>query len=198
MKTINLPSEFTKIQLQFYKKSATVFVFLFCFNQLTAKAQTIDFSITANFIYQFTKYFSWPPAPVNVAYTGTSTSTEFVIGIIGDHQLADYLQHTTVTKKVGAQKIKVIEYSGTETSYNCNILYVSNAMSKCLKAIVTQNQSSSFLIVTEGIGLASKGSCINLIIENEKVKMEINKTNIQKRNLKVASEFLGLGRVIES
>ncbi len=183
-----------------YFKCLSVFSgLIICLNTLTAQAQTIDYSITANFIYQFTKYFSWPVTPVNVSYTASSSSSaDFVIGIIGNHELADYLQHTTISKKVGTQKIKVVEFTGAEKIYDCNILYVSNEMSKCLKQIITQNQTAPFLIVTEGAGLATKGSCVNLIVEDNKVKMEINLSNILRRNLKVASEFLGLGKVIQS
>ena len=58
-------------------------------------------------------------------------------------------------------------------------------------------QNAPLLIVTEEEGLAKKGSCINIVIDDERLKLEINKDNIEKRNLKVASEFLGLGTIVK-
>jgi hypothetical protein len=53
------------------------------------------------------------------------------------------------------------------------------------------------LLVTESEGLARKGSCINFVIVDDRLKLEINKKNIEHRELGVATELLNLGTVVK-
>ena len=53
------------------------------------------------------------------------------------------------------------------------------------------------LLVTESEGLARKGACINFVIADDRLKLEINKKNIEQRDLGIATELLNLGTVIK-
>ena len=153
----------------------------------TAAGQGVDYTVHANIIYHFTKYIDWP---------ANKKAGDFVIGIVGDSPLFEELQKATANKTAGSQRIIIRRFSSSEISFNCQILYISEDESGLLKKIVSLTQNHSLLIVTEEEGLARKGSCINFIIIDDRLKLEINKKNIEKRNLKIAAEFLGLGVLI--
>ena len=55
----------------------------------------------------------------------------------------------------------------------------------------------SALIVTDKAGLATKGSAINFIIVDNKQKIELNKSNIEKYKLKVASTLVEMALQIK-
>ena|SRR6185436_16767874 len=151
-------------------------------------AQTINYSVHANIIYRFTKYIDWPD---------DNKSGDFVIGIIGDSPIYDELKKTTAGKTIGNQKITVVKILSTQNIYNCHILFISDYERSYLKKVVTAKPNSSFLIVTEESGLCLKGACINIYEEDEKMIMEINKKNIEKRGLHVAGELLALAKIVE-
>lgn len=152
------------------------------------QAQTIDYSVHANIIYRFTKYVEWPEE---------IQSGEFVIGIIGDSHLFEWLQISTKNKTVGEQRIVIRKYDAFQPVYNCQILFINEDKSGAVKKIAAATQNDPVLLVTESEGLGQKGSCINFIIEDDHLTLEFNVSNIEGRKLKIASELINLGTVIE-
>ncbi|MEP7165301.1 MAG: YfiR family protein [Ferruginibacter sp.] len=150
--------------------------------------QSVNYPLYANIIYRFTKYINWP---------ADKKSGDFVIGIVGDSPLYDEIKSFTANKKVGNQKIVIKIYSSSASFYNCQMLFICEEESSSLKRIAALTEGLSTLIISESEGLARKGSCINFVIADERLKLEINKNNIQQRNLDVASEFFGLGTIIK-
>jgi len=152
------------------------------------RAQSNDhYSLYANIIYRVTKYINWP---------AHKKSGDFVIGIVGDSPLYDELKSFTANKTVGSQKIVIKGFSSSADSYDCQILFISEEKSRSMKKIAALTEGSPVLLISELGGLAQKGSCINFIIVDERLKLEINKKNIQQRNLDVASELLSLGKIV--
>ena len=147
-----------------------------------------DYKIQANIIYRFTKYVDWP---VN------RKSGDFIIGIVGESPLYDDLKTLCANKTVGNQKIVVIKMSPSANSYNCHMLFISEEESSSLKKIDRLTAGVPILIISESDGLARKGSCINFITVDERLKLEINKGNVEQRNLHIASQLLELGIIIK-
>ena len=136
--------------------------------------QGTDYAIHANIIYRFTKYIEWP---------NDKKSGDFTIGIVGDSPLYDVLKDFVVNKTAGSQKIVIKKMSSSASSYNCNILFICEDESGKLKKIAGITAGTPVLILSESAGLARKGSCINFITVDEHLKLEINKSNIEQRNL---------------
>ena len=154
----------------------------------TQAQQNDNYALYANIIYRVTKYINWPQ---------DKKSGDFVIGIVGDSPLYDELKSFTANKTVGSQKIVIKTFSSSASSYQCQILFINEDESRSLKKIAAVTAGTSTLLMSEYYGLASKGSCINFIIVAEHLKLEINKNNIEQRNLNVASEFLTLGIIVK-
>jgi hypothetical protein len=154
----------------------------------THAQQSISYTLHANIIYRFTKYIEWPDY---------NKPGDFVIGITGDTELYDELEHFVENKTVGNKKIVVKKISSAEDYHNCQIVFISEDKSKYLKKITEITKGTPTLIVSESDGLASKGSCINFVIVNEHLKLEINKNNILEHNLNIANELLSLGAIVK-
>ena len=146
--------------------------------------QETDYSIDANIIYRFTKYVDWPDS---------KKSGDFIIGIVGESPLFDVLKSFIATKTAGNQRIIVKKLSGSESNYNYHIIFICEEASRNIKKIVNLTAGSPTLILSESEGLARKGSCINFITVNDRLRLEINKSNIEQHKLNIASELLNLG-----
>ena len=169
-----------------------IFFFLILFLLLdiykTQAQQYDNYALHANIIYRITKYINWPE---------DKKSGDFVIGIVGDSPLYDEIKSFTANKTVGNQKIVIKTFSSSVSSYNCQILFITEDESRSLKKIAIVTAGTPTLLMSESYGLAHKGSCINFIFVDEHLKLEINKNNIEQRNLNVASEFLTLGIIVK-
>jgi hypothetical protein len=144
-------------------------------------------AIHANIIYHFTKYIDWPEH---------MKSGDFVIGVIDDFQLVEELTKAVANKLVGNQRIVVRAMKVSGRGYPCHILFISDEESDNLKKIIA-GTSPATLVVSETEGAGYRGSCINFVVIDDRLRLEINKTNIEKRNLRIATELLQLGKVIK-
>lgn len=166
-----------------------IVVFILATGSSARAQQGADYAVHANIIYHFTKYINWPD---------DKKSGDFIIGVIGDSPLFDKLKTLTgLNKTVGSQRIVVKKYSPSAQSFDCHILFISEDESSYLKKIAPVTVGSSILLVTESDGLARKGSCINFVIADDRLKLEINKKNIEQRELGIATELLNLGTVVK-
>jgi hypothetical protein len=155
---------------------------------LAVQAQEMDYGVHANIIYRFTKYIDWPE---------NKKTGDFVIGITGESPLYEYLKTFVTNKTVGNQKIIVKTYSSSAAVFDCHILIVGEDESSSFKKIVARTTGAPILLVSGEEGLAYKGSCINLVMIADRLKLEINKTNIAQRHLNIATELLDLGKILK-
>ena len=140
--------------------------------------------LKASFIYNFTKYIDWPDK---------YKEGNFVIGVLGTSSFYNDLTTLLNTKTVGSQRFEIKSYSNAESITGIvHILFVPAENSAMLPDIIKKMKGKSTLIVTEKAGLAKQGAAINFVVDNNKQRFELNKTNIEKYNLKVSSTLMAL------
>jgi hypothetical protein len=144
-----------------------------------------DYAPETNILYHFTKYVEWPEQG--------ESSGAFVIGICGNEKVFSELKKGITGRHVGNRKIEVIKIDTLDKRLiNCSLLFVSADRSSRIKKINSITQNHPVLVVTEKEGLLAREFCMNLVIVNEKVRLEINNNNIEHRGLKVANELIGM------
>jgi hypothetical protein len=154
-----------------------------------AKAQSpVEYSVYANIIYHFTKYIDWPDS---------EKRGDFVIGVVGNTPLFDELKAAIATKTAGSQHIIVKKLTASMPSYDCQILFLSEGESWSLEKIAQRTEGAPVLLISEDKDAASRGACINFSIVSERLKLEINKNNIENRRLRIANELLRLGKIVK-
>jgi hypothetical protein len=177
-----------RIKYFLQKKLALIGIFLLIIIPVIQAQTVVDYAVHANIIYRCTKYIDWPD---------DKKTGDFIIGIVGNSPLYNELKTFTANKTVGNQKIIIKNFSSSSASFNCHILFIDEDESGSVKRIAAQTEGTSTLIFSESEGLAHKGSCINFIIVDDHLKLEINKSNIIKRNLGIASDLLSLGILVK-
>lgn len=168
-------------------KTLTLSFFLHFVSLLSAQQPT-GYVIHANIIYRFTKYIDWP---------SSSKRGDFNIGVVGDSPVYDEMKKSIAGKMVGKQKITIKKLSSSAPAFDCQILYISDDAVKNIKKIADKTANEPILLISETEGLAQKGSCINFVIVADRLKLEINPTNIEERDLSIASELLQLGKIVK-
>lgn len=166
-----------------WQKKAFLVLPILLFSLFEAWAQNA-YAVHANIIYRFTKYINWPD---------DKKSGDFVIGVIGDTPVFDELRNFTSKTSPAGQPIVVKKFRATASSFNCHILFLCEEESESVKRIAASTAGTPTLLVTESEGLSRKGACINFVLVDDHLKLEINKANIERRSLDIASELLNLG-----
>lgn len=145
--------------------------------------------IKSTFLYNFTKYIEWP-----ASYKQGS----FIIAIVGNYTLYNDVSAFFVGKKLGSQDYE-IKYFATASDINtkCHIIFVPNDYTGSMSDVVSKAKGKSTLIITDKPGGAKQGAGINFVSIDNKQKFELNKTVVEKYDLKVSSSLVNLAIMIE-
>lgn len=102
------------------------------------------------------------------------------------------------TKKVANQDFEIQAYKSiSEIDDKVHILYVPDDESPKLKEAIKKLTGKSTLIVTESPGLSTQGAGINFVIVDNRQKFELNKSNVERQNLKVSKSLEDLALVVK-
>jgi hypothetical protein len=156
---------------------------LFSFTNVSAQKEKFQ----SLFIYNFSKYVKWPD--------GLPTD-KFVIGVIGSTEMTKALESMATNRKVNGTDIIVKQFSSASEVEDCHILYISESASSKLSSIVSDIGDKPVLIVSDTPGMAKKGSVINFIEEEGKIKFELNQKYAESRGLKVSGSLVSLAILV--
>jgi hypothetical protein len=146
------------------------------------QSEEANAKIKAIYIYNFTKYIEWPE---------NYKEGNFVVGVLGTNTaLVTELTKMAASKTVGTQKFEIKAVASPTDCAKCHIVYIQSDNSGQLSDVIGKVKGKSALIVTDKSGLATKGAGINFFIDGNKQKIELNKSNIEKYKLKVASTLV--------
>jgi hypothetical protein len=169
-------------------RNILLFVLLVPFASLSQSDGTNsnEYDLKALFIFNFIKYVDWPQANGN----------NFKIVVLGQSDIKEPLQKIAEQKKQNNQKIEVKAMEDLD-EINCQVLFIPRAMSDRLAECISKFSGKGVLIVTEGKNLASKGSSINFVMLDNKMRFEINPSAVKSSGLKVSGQLLDLAIVVK-
>jgi hypothetical protein len=152
------------------------------------RAQETDYKAYTLFIYNFMKYVEWPEA---------QSKGDFVLCVLGDSPINKELQSLAATKKLKGRNIVVKKCSTPEETVGSNLVYISASKSSAMKTLKDLTKDKPILLVGEREGLAKKGAGMSFVtMEDDELKFDINKKEIEQHQLKVASSLINLGIVV--
>lgn len=152
------------------------------------RAQETDYKAYTLFVYNFMKYVEWPEA---------QSKGDFVICILGDSPIDKELQALASTKKLKGRNIVIKKCGTPEDASGSHLVYVASGKSSAVKILKDQTKDKPILIVGEREGLAKKGAAMSFVTtEDDELKFDINKKDLEQHQLKVASSLLNLGIVV--
>jgi hypothetical protein len=167
-------------------------VFVLAMLACAANAQSKEYQIKAAFLYNFAQFVDWPSA------TFANTNAPFYIGILGDDPFDGVLDETIQDETINGHKIVAVRSQRIEELKNCQIIFVSKSEKRRVAEILTELDSKPILTVSEIEGFAQHGGGINFFLAGTKVRFEINPGAAQSDGLKISSQLLSLGKIVQS
>ena len=179
------------------KRSRFIIGALLCLSLATrANAQSSDsnesseYLIKAGFIYNFAQLVQWPTGAFAQA------DSPIVIGIFGTDPFGGIIDRVVENKKLGERSLIVKRLKRGASVKDCNILFVSASETPHLDEIIQSTKGMPILTIGETPGFAVRGGIINLTLEGNKVRFEINIDAAKQANLSISSRLLALARIV--
>jgi hypothetical protein len=153
-----------------------------------------EYLIKAGFIYNFAKLVEWP------ASAFTQSDSPIVIGILGDDPFGPMLDRIVADKKINGRGfvVKRLKWSKDLRGLrDCNILFVSSSEREHADTVVDAMKSLPVLTIGDAAGFARRGGIINFLLEDNKVRFEVNVEAAKHADLAVSSRLLTLARIVQ-
>ncbi|MCH8120886.1 MAG: YfiR family protein [Planctomycetes bacterium] len=168
-------------------------------------AQSREYKIKAAFLYNFIKFVDWPEEK-------TSDSNEpIIISIIGKDpfgRVFEPIKNKKVKNRIVVIKRfksfeaiqKLGEHGRAEFDRNinylrkCHLLFVCSSEKDKVKEVLALVKDHSVLTVADTRGFLESGGIINFLMEDKKVRFEINVAAAKKSKLKISSKLLRLAK----
>jgi YfiR/HmsC-like len=158
---------------------------------LIADEDNLEYKIKAGYLYNFTKFVTWPDLK----------STSFNLCLLGNDPFGGII--APIEKKSAfTLPIKVIRLDEPENpnfAKDCHILYVggTNIQKSFIETIKASRQQMGALIVGEGDAFASNGGMIGFVNRNGKIKLQINLPSVKRTGLKISAKLLEIAEIIK-
>lgn len=157
---------------------------------LPAQAAADAAQIKAAFVYNFAKFVEWPDDTA-------SPAGPMVVGVLGDPKLKAAFDETLRGKTVRGRSFIVRYFSSPDNIALCHILFVGLHDPEGVLRTLHVTERSPTLTIGEIRGFADDGGVIELVIENNQFRFEINAGSAREGGLKVSSRLLRLARSVK-
>lgn len=150
-----------------------------------------EYLIKAGYIYNFAKLVEWP------ATTFAQPDSPIVIGIVGNDPFGPVIDKVLEGKKVNGHPFLIKRLKTTADVKECHILFVGSSLGPHVSDTIRLTRGTPVLTISEIPGFADRGGIINLTLEQNKVRFEVNVEAAKEADLNISSRLLVLAKVIQ-
>lgn len=150
-----------------------------CMRPMMVLAQPNEYEIKAMFVYNFLKYIEWP-----------SNMSGGSIKIAVDEKSACYpeLVKMSAQKKFNSRAIEIVKLDLNQDQH-CHMVILSSDKKNKFDDYLKRSAGKNVLVVQDNGSITKKGCAINLFKEDNKVKFEINLSELKCCGLKVSNQL---------
>lgn len=149
-----------------------------------------EHEVKAVFLFNFAKYVEWP------AGSFSDQKEPVIIGLIGKDPFGSAIFDVIQNKTVNGRGVLVKRFANIGELDKCHILFISSQSEGEVSVILKAAKKFNVLTVGELNGKGGAKLMINMVVEREKVRFDINPGIAQKSGLKISSQLLKLARTI--
>jgi hypothetical protein len=149
-----------------------------------AQTSADEYRIKAAFIFHFAQLVDWPPE----VQPGTDNS--LFLCTLGDDPFQGALEGRVAGKAIGNRVVRIRHLGGPKDMQACQILFLDKAQSKRIPMLVANLHNAPVLTVGETAGFLDAGGMIDFLLEENKVRFDINLDAAESAGLKIGSRLL--------
>lgn len=171
--------------------------------QNAQSSQYKEYEVKAAFIYNFLKFVDWPEEKM-------TNNKQIIIGVIGENPFgsaADVFKNKKVEDRdvtlkyfEGLEQIKKMpekdRIANEESLKNCHLLFICPSEQRQVREIIEIVGKNGVLTVGDSDGFTKSGGVIGFLMEDNKIRFNINLTAAEKSGLKIRSQLLRLAKKV--
>ncbi len=171
--------------------SPKLFLVGLCLLTAVAQAQSAtEYQVKAAFLFNFARFVEWP------AEAFPSADSALQICILGQDPFGRDFEQVIVDKVVSGRRIEIAHPDGVPQARACQILFIAASEKPRFPAILQGLKGASVLVVGDTPGFAALGGAINFVLDDGRVRFEINLKAAELAHLKLSARLLTVAKVV--
>ncbi|MGO9647835.1 MAG: YfiR family protein [Terriglobales bacterium] len=168
-----------------------VFLLGVCLLAAAAQAQSAtEYQVKAAFLFNFARFVEWP------ADAFPNADSALQICVLGQDPFGRDFEQVIVDKTVNGHRIEIAHPDGVPQARACQILFIAASEKAHLPSILQGLKGASVLIVGDTPGFAALGGAINFVLDEGRVRFEINLKAAELAHLKISARLLTVAKVV--
>lgn len=148
-----------------------------------------EYQVKAAFIYNFAQFIQWPDRAFS------DPNAPFVVGVIGQNPFGDKLEAAMRNKAIAGRPVTVRYLDSPGEIAGCQLLFVPGTEDDDLDDIFKWVSDRPILTVGESSKFLDAGGTIEFLIEDGRIRFEIDPDSAAKADLRISSKLLSLARI---
>jgi hypothetical protein len=165
-------------------------VIVCCIAVVTQAQSATEYQVKAAFLFNFAKFVEWPAD----AFPGADAPLQ--ICVLGQDPFGQEFENVIAEKTINGHRIEVIHPSGVPQAKACQIIFVDSSVRQQARSILRDLRGSSVLTVGDTPGFAGMGGIINFVLDDGRVRFEINVKAAERARLKISARLLTVAKFI--
>jgi hypothetical protein len=146
--------------------------------------------VKAAFLFHFAQFVDWPPE------TYKESTSPLTYCTAGGDPFEGGLDASLKGKTIGGRPVRVLHFKEAGESQGCQILFLGIADKKLVSATLAKLNGSPVLTVGESVNFTKGGGMIGFLLEDNKVRFEINLEATEHAKLKISARLLALAKTV--
>ena len=139
-------------------------------------------------LYKFGKFVQWP--------NRLEEFEDFRLCVIGDEPFGAELDSLD-GKTVRGKPLTVMRLKNLD-DLSCHILFISRSEEEHLEELLAQAHSMGIMTVGDIKDFAHRGGMVAMILDDKKIKLEINLSGAEQAGITISSRLLRLGTIVNT
>jgi len=153
----------------------------------------LEYRIKAAYLYNFTKFIEWPPAPAEMA------DRPFVLGVLDPDGFAFNVISESLRGKSGANGRTIVVQRLTaldRDALTCNQIFITRASG--IDAVQARKvlDGLPIVLVGETTDFAEQGGVIGFVLTGDAVHCEVNLAGAQRAGVKLSGRLASVARLV--
>jgi hypothetical protein len=164
-------------------------ILLWCIPMIRAQSEgPTEYQVKAAFVYNFAKFVEWPTDAFS------DSSAPLRVCVLGESLVSPDLSQITQGKVIGGHPIQVLQNS--RNLRDCHVLFISASHNGAINDIQEGLRGVPVLTVGESRDFAAQGGMIGFVMENARVRFEVNLQAAKQMRLNISSKLLSLAKKV--
>jgi hypothetical protein len=148
-----------------------------------------EYQVKAVYLYNFGRFVEWPLTAVK--------NDLFKICVLGNDPFGPILDTTLAGEVIENRKLVAMRIASTRDAAGCKVLFISSSEAAHLKEILKTVDKAAVLTVSDMPGFTNGGGMIQFVLQENKVRFEVNLTAAERSGLTLSSQLLKVATEIK-